>query len=69
MSTLLYKIQQFLFCKLNIIFYKATIVRLKNCCIFSSRCFAVNKKLNTSRFNTRRVINNGLLSGYRRNAW
>ena len=68
-STLSYQIKQFIFCKLNFIFYKSTIVRMKNCCLFSGRCFAINSRLNLSRFNVRRVINNGLVSGYRRNSW
>lgn len=41
---------------------------MKNCCLFSGRCFAINSRLNLSRFNVRRVINNGLVSGYRRNS-
>jgi ribosomal protein S14 len=68
MSLINYKIKQFIYCKLNFIFYKFTIVRLKNCCLLSSRCFAVNKLIHLSRFNTRRSINNGLVTGYRRNS-
>lgn len=62
------KVKQFIHCKLNFIFYKSTIVHLKNCCLLSSRCFAVNKNLNLSRFNLRRGVNNGLIYGYRRNS-
>jgi ribosomal protein S14 len=69
MSIISYKIKQFIYCKLNFIFYKSTIVKLKSCCLLSSRCFAVNKSFYLSRFNTRRSINNGWLTGYRRNSW
>lgn len=68
MSMLSFKIKRFIYCKLNFIFYRFTIVRLKSCCLISGRCFAVNKLLYLSRFNARRGINNGLLTGYRRNS-
>jgi ribosomal protein S14 len=61
-------IRQFILLKYNLIYYKATIVKLTPHCFFSGRTLAVNKSLGLARFNTRRLINAGLVNGFRRSS-